>query len=295
MAGGGPFVKEHAVLLGKDQSLVGILTENGDATTHEQDGPTGVLLLNAGLVHRIGPNRIYVKMARLLASMGFVVFRFDFSGIGDSGPRRDKLPIVESMTDEMRQALNYLEEFRGIKQFVCVGLCDGAGAATQILAVDQRVKKAVLINPPVPRSQEREGMALSSYYRKYAWSNPRSWLKFLSMRSSYHSVWKAVWMEIKQRLLPRSFQIRKASNATIALNELLRCLRTRGVQLLMVFSESDIGERYLREVVGGEFLRMKDCGLLTTERLSKTDHLVTPLESQDKLLRMMSTWLRTKG
>jgi pimeloyl-ACP methyl ester carboxylesterase len=229
-------VKEHAVLLGKDQSLVGILTENGDATTHEQDGPTGVLLLNAGLIHRIGPNRIYVKMARLLASMGFVVFRFDFSGIGDSGPRRDKLPIVESMTDEMRQALNYLEEFRGIKQFVCVGLCDGAGAATQILAVDQRVKKAVLINPPVPRSQEREG-----------------------------------------------------------LNELLRCLRARGVQLLMVFSESDIGERYLREVVGGEFLRMQDCGLLTTERLSKTDHLVTPLESQDKLLRMMSTWLRTKG
>ena len=31
MGGYGPFMKEYAVLLGKDRSLVGILTENEDA------------------------------------------------------------------------------------------------------------------------------------------------------------------------------------------------------------------------------------------------------------------------
>ena len=69
----GPSMKEYAVLLGKDRSLVGILTENGDTDISEQKDLTGVLLLNAGLIHHIGPNRIYVKMARMLASMGFVV------------------------------------------------------------------------------------------------------------------------------------------------------------------------------------------------------------------------------
>ncbi len=86
-------MKEHALLLGKDRSLVGILTENGDADFPGKNELTGVLLLNAGLIHHIGPSRIYVKIARMLASMGFIVLRFDFSGIGDSGPRKDKLPV----------------------------------------------------------------------------------------------------------------------------------------------------------------------------------------------------------
>jgi alpha/beta superfamily hydrolase len=253
-----------------------------------------VLLLNAGLIHRIGPNRIYVKMARLLASMGFVVLRFDFSGIGDSGPRKDKLPAAESMIDEMRQAMDYLEQFKNIKQFICIGLCDGATAAGQISVADCRVKKAVLIDPPVPENPQTELMAHSSYYSKQALLDPRSWLKFVSMQSSYYNVFRVIWMKIKMKLMLNHFQICENSEVITKLNSFFRSLRTRGVQLFIVYSgdfEGDIGDRYFREVVKKEYRMMEDDGLLTSETFRDADHLMTPIATQEKLLNLISNWL----
>jgi pimeloyl-ACP methyl ester carboxylesterase len=291
-------MKECAVLVGKDQSLVGILTENGDTKATAQNDLAGVLLLNAGLIHRIGPNRIYVKMARMLASMGFVVLRFDFSGIGDSGPRKDKLPVTESMIDEMRQAMDYLEQFKNIKQFICIGLCDGATAAGQISVADYRVRKAVLIDPPVPENPQSTLIAYSKYYSKRALFNPHSWLKFLLMRSSYRNICDAVRMEIKAIFRPGHSQIRETPEVTSALNKFFQTLRTRGTKLLIVYSEDsegDIGERYFLDVVKEEYRMMQDSGFLTTEKLNGTDHLVTPLASQEELLSLISKWVIERG
>lgn len=291
-------MKEYAVLLGKDRSLVGILTENENENVSEENRLTGVLLLNAGLIHHIGPNRIYVKMARLLASIGFVVLRFDFSGIGDSGIRKDKLPVIESMADEMRQAMDYLEQTKGIKQFNCIGFCSGAAAAGQISVVDHRVKKAILIDPPVPESPQTELMAHSKYYSKQALFNPHSWLKFLLMRSSYSNICGAVWMEIKARLRPDLSRFREASEIANELKKFFRTLRMKGVQLFMVYSEDsegDIGERYFLEVVKEEYRMMQDSGLLTSEKLHEADHLATPLASQEWLLNLISKWMDEKS
>ncbi|MGH7928173.1 MAG: alpha/beta hydrolase, partial [Candidatus Binatia bacterium] len=75
-------MREEALLLGKTRSLVGILTDPPEAKRSTR--LPGIILLNAGIIHRVGPNRMHVKIARTLAPMGFVVVRFDFSGIGDS-------------------------------------------------------------------------------------------------------------------------------------------------------------------------------------------------------------------
>ena len=84
-------MKEYTQLLGKRRSLVGIVTDNETFSPH-QKRKTGAVLLNAGLIHHIGPNRIYVKLARQIAALGIVALRFDLSGIGDSLPRSDSLP-----------------------------------------------------------------------------------------------------------------------------------------------------------------------------------------------------------
>jgi pimeloyl-ACP methyl ester carboxylesterase len=290
-------MKESTVLLGKDRSLVGILTENVDENVSKRNDLTGLLLLNAGLIHHVGPNRIYVKIARMLASMGFVVLRFDFSGIGDSGPRKDKLPATESMSDEVRQAMDYLEKLKGIHQFICIGLCDGAAAAAQISAVDHRVIKAILIDPPVPTSPQTELIAHSNYYSKHALFNPHSWLKFVFMQSNYRNLFGAILMKIKRGLWPNRSQFCADPKIAIELSNFFRSLRMRKVRLLMVYSETsagEIGERYLLEVVKEEYRMMKDSGLLTTGKLSMTDHLVTPLASQEKLINMISKWLTEK-
>jgi alpha/beta superfamily hydrolase len=71
------------VLFGRTRSLVGIITDPPEAERDPQR--PAIVCLNAGIIHRVGPHRLYVKMARTLAAMGFVVLRFDFSGIGDRG------------------------------------------------------------------------------------------------------------------------------------------------------------------------------------------------------------------
>src|SRR5262245_17124568 len=118
-------MKEEILQFGKTQSLVGIITE---PTEVKSDSPRpGIILLNAGLIHRIGPSRLYVKIARVLTGIGFTVLRFDFSGTGDSRVREDNLPFEQSAVDEVREAMNSLKETRGIEQFLLIGHCSGAG------------------------------------------------------------------------------------------------------------------------------------------------------------------------
>jgi hypothetical protein len=66
-------VIEEAQLLGKDRDLVGVVTNPAAAEVHSK--LPAFLLLNAGSVHHVGPNRLYVKIARRLASLGFVIAR----------------------------------------------------------------------------------------------------------------------------------------------------------------------------------------------------------------------------
>src|SRR5207302_190015 len=83
-------VNEQAVFLGQTNTLVGVVTDPGQP--HGELPHTAFVFLNAGLVHHVGPNRLYVTAARRLAALGFVGLRFDFSGIGDSPVRADHLP-----------------------------------------------------------------------------------------------------------------------------------------------------------------------------------------------------------
>ena len=99
-------MRERTLLFGDGKSLVGIITE--PPPSDEVLARPAVILLNAGLLHRIGPNRVHVRLARRLAEAGFVVMRFDYSGIGDSRPRTDDTPFARSALAETRQCMDVL-------------------------------------------------------------------------------------------------------------------------------------------------------------------------------------------
>jgi alpha/beta superfamily hydrolase len=65
---------------GPGDALVGMLTAPA------QQAPAGVacLMFNMGANHRVGPRRINVKLAHMLAARGVGSLRFDLGGIGDS-------------------------------------------------------------------------------------------------------------------------------------------------------------------------------------------------------------------
>lgn len=276
-------------MLGSQKSLVGILSECVPAVS--ENSQTGVLLMNAGLIHHVGPNRLYVKIARMLAEMGYVVLRFDFSGIGDSGPRHDKLPANESVIQEAAQIMDEVEKKKGVKQFVLIGLCAGAANAFRMATIDRRVNSVILINPLLPDTKQVETMRKASHYRYKALLNPNSWIKFFMMRVNYRSMLQVVGYGIKKRLFPNSIRNQEPEEIIKSISQGFHSLREQNVKVLLVNSTVEVGWKYFKEILGSDYKAMIESGLLTTEMLSGSDHTVTPLKCQSALQELISKWM----
>lgn len=136
--------RERPVQFGRQGSLHGIVTR--DAGVPDGAAPF-MLLLNAGVIHRVGPNRLGVELARKLALEGVSTLRFDLSGLGDSAPRSDTTSIDEAFALDVREAIDFVREAYGAERFVTLGLCSGGREAFRAAYRDPRVVGAVLIDP----------------------------------------------------------------------------------------------------------------------------------------------------
>jgi pimeloyl-ACP methyl ester carboxylesterase len=145
---------EKVVTFGKERNLVGVLSPGGSIDR----GSPAVILLNSGLVHRVGPFRMGVELARRLAALGLDVLRYDQSGLGDSEARRDQPAYEQRAVEDAGDAMDHLKKLRGRESFVFLGLCAGAINAHHIAVADPRVRGAVFIDGyaiPTPRYRLR--------------------------------------------------------------------------------------------------------------------------------------------
>ncbi|MFQ6030820.1 MAG: alpha/beta fold hydrolase, partial [Dehalococcoidia bacterium] len=176
-------MREEAVVFGPTRSLVGVVTDPAQASSMPPQ--TGVILLNSGLVHRVGPNRLYVKVARSLSRLGAVSLRFDLSGVGDSRVRQDNLPFPESSIEDTQEAMNLLSQTRGVERFVLLGICSGAINSFDVACRDSRVVGAVMINPLAYSDafwssvDDFQSLKNARSYWKGGLFNPMSWVPAL--------------------------------------------------------------------------------------------------------------------
>ncbi|WP_185234602.1 hypothetical protein [Teredinibacter franksiae] len=123
-----------AVSFGNSPTLVGVVSE---PETVLSGSPT-VIILNSGLLHKVGPFRLSVTLARRLAVIGYRVLRMDISGIGDS-----KMRVVRDSTHkallDVDYAMNFMSKDFGSQKFVLMGLCSGADNAHRTAVADERV------------------------------------------------------------------------------------------------------------------------------------------------------------
>jgi pimeloyl-ACP methyl ester carboxylesterase len=142
-------MKEEVLVIGKDVAIIGILTtpnklpENALSDTSKKPM---VLLTNPGILHRVGPHRQWVDLARRLGDDGFPVFRFDLTGLGDSDVRPDFRQDEDRIMSDFIEVIDYLEKNQGAKRFVLIGLCSGAIFGHQVAVVDQRVIGTIFID-----------------------------------------------------------------------------------------------------------------------------------------------------
>lgn len=120
--------------------LVGVLSRPEGPV----EGRAALILLNAGMVHRAGPFRMYVQMARALAKAGFAVFRFDQSGLGDSPVSTQA--SADRKRGEVAAAMDLVARLTGLRKFVLGGLCSGADDAFNIAPHEARVVGLLMLD-----------------------------------------------------------------------------------------------------------------------------------------------------
>jgi hypothetical protein len=128
---------DEIVHIGGNSSLFGLLTRPDARPVR---GPV-LVLLNAGLIPRMGPFRLHVALARQMAARGNATFRFDLPGIGDT-----MLDSPLTSLPAVTMALDAIERHAGATRFVIAGLCRGADLAWKVALHDPRVTGVLQID-----------------------------------------------------------------------------------------------------------------------------------------------------
>ena len=276
--------REKAVQFGDRSSLVGIVTDPAPSST--SDGKPAFIMLNSGILHRIGSCRLSVRTARALSVEGFTCLRFDYSGVGDSDLRRDALSFQESSVLETQEAMDYLTRTKGVQRFVLMGLCSGADGAHLTALADDRVVGLMMLDAWAYRT-------LGHYWRHYAprlldwriWQN--SIRSRLAMLFGDHGKEELPvpgdGVEVELATYDRVFPPKAKVKAD------LRVFVDRGIRMYCVWT-GGLEEYNHQGQYAASFRTIDFKGLLREEHLESSDHIVTGLQHQADLIRNIVGW-----
>jgi pimeloyl-ACP methyl ester carboxylesterase len=281
-------MRETAAVIGDSTPLVGVVADP-EVREPLTDRPT-VLFLNAGLIHRVGPNRLHVTLARRLATTGFASLRFDFSGIGDSPPRRDDAKREVVVLRDARSAMEFLERTRGAKKFILIGLCQGAHMAFEISCKDPRVVGVVMIDPNVSRTMGYHVRRVLRGIRR-----ARSWKSLIGTLGERA---KKV-LTASRRGAPDGLDDPYAedpdqmpSKETVLAE--LQTLLGRGTRCLFIFTERGMQHYYNHEQQIFEiFPELRGHRNVEVAFMRGTDHTFTLLHHQAAVVDVIERWARS--
>jgi len=261
---------ERAVVFGADRSLAGIVT-SAAAGAADTPFPT-VIFLNSGLMHRVGPNRLYVRLTRRLAEMGFPALRFDLSGIGDSRAAANRLSIRERWVDECRAAMDTMAVETGAQRFVLAGNCSGAAASYLTAREDARVVGLGLINLQGPPGLR--------YYLRLAAGSLVGWRRLLHGRA------KIPGLRFVGRLVVGGGTPRRTPSFVDGLNDLAE----RGVDMLLVNSEWDPGYDFFHGKQRPHLERGAMRERVRLDVIPGANHDLSLVANQDRLVESVLGW-----
>jgi pimeloyl-ACP methyl ester carboxylesterase len=277
--------RERIVRFGVRQGLAGILSTPRVA----RETAPHVVLVNAGIVHRVGPARLYVDIARSLAALGYPVLRFDLSGLGDS-ETVGGTSLIETAVSDVRTALDFLESTRKTRSFILCGLCAGAGYSCLTAFVDPRVAGVMLIEPGVSRTRRSKLIHLGRRLRHLP-----TWSALLTFR---HPIWHRTleWT--------RSVVVGHATDAPTEQPEpqdappppseiraSLARIIDRGVHLMFVFTGGDNDYYNYRGQLFDLFPGLDFREQLQLEYMPETDHVIGDEYGRSRLIEAMEGWI----
>ena len=275
-------IQETPVAFGDRHALSGILLEPGRPCRD-----VAMIFLNAGIVHRVGPNRSHVTLARSLAEHGFASLRFDLSGIGESEFAATDAGHGERVLGEVRAAMRLLEERLGIRKFALFGICSGADNGLAIVRVEPRVVGAVLAelySADSPSYELRRKVARAFYARTWsrAFRDPALIVRGLT------SIWSAPQPPPEGMETPISQDRLLEDQAwQDVVRDVQEACRTR--RILLVYSRHDVSYHNFRKLLSR---RLATGPALQVAVIGGTNHTFAPLDAADRLTSVVVDWMR---
>jgi exosortase A-associated hydrolase 1 len=153
----------------------------------------GLVIVVGGPQTRVGSHRLFVFLARKLAKQGVSVFRFDYSGAGDS---EGECATFEEIQTDIAAAIDTFQSRNpDITELSLWGLCDAASAI--LLYLQQfpshvQIQQLFLVNPWVRQAHTQAAAFLRFYYIKRLFSRD-FWKKLLTGKIRT----KATWQEMR--------------------------------------------------------------------------------------------------
>jgi hypothetical protein len=267
---------EHVVTFGADQHLV---------ATHCQaapglKAPVGFILLNAGVIARIGPRRFNVKLARQLAQAGFNSMRLDLSGQGDSRASSSSAPHEEQVRADLQAAMDWMQTHCGIRRFVIAGICSGAIAGFDMAQHDPRVVGLWML----------DGYAYATFKSRLV----RYWMQLtrefrLTMKSWCTKAWGlARGVDAPKKRDAPSSAWRAPSREAFA--DVLDQLSHRGVQMFLMYSSDVLWQYSYQNQFRDTFKGRSFVSLVRCDHLKEADHTLTSLAVQRDVIGRIQAW-----
>ena len=282
-------MKERSIEVGAPVPLAGILTE-----PHAAAGAptTAVVLLNAGVLHRVGANRLNFVLAQRMAALGLLAVRFDAAGIGESSSRGPRASTLRPEIADIIEVMDHIHRTRGIHRFVLAGLCSGAEQSLDAAAADERVVGVIAL----------EG---------YAYPTVQFWLRRYAPRLLVASTWRRLLAGQNPMLrsmrqgsptaeIDGPFSLRAALGGRrptpkSEIEGILKMLVARKVAMLAVYAG---GSHHYYNYTGqlrDTFPTVRFGDLLDVVHEANADHTFSGVRIRRRVVQRIEEWVSTRG
>ena len=289
-------VTERLCALGAQGQLFGIHTRPADAQAAAAAAQRPmVVLFNSGTVHHVGPNRLYVMLARELAALGYASVRCDLEGLGDSvqrGAGRENHPYPDSAVPDARQVLESLQQGFGVSEFVLMGLCSGSYTAFQMALAEPAgpIRELVLINPLTWRWVEGDAVDTQHFsavaHYKGTMRRLDSWKKLLRGQVNLVYLGGVVLSHLRKQVASRVSAINELLFPARGplLSRQLRQLFAAKIHVTLLVSSGDPGWDMLQDGARQTARRALKSGDLALEFIPDADHTFSRDDARRRLV-----------
>ena len=266
-------IDEIPVAFGDEQHLLGVMTAPA-----ARPKSVAVMFINAGVINRVGPGRINVKIARHLAAQGYCAVRVDLSGLGDSRVPARASQFGQQAVRDIQAVIDRLVEEHDIAGVAVCGMCSGAENAYAAALADRRIAGVFLFDgyayaTRASRLRRQLGRMLSITPGKIRWRVDKLLARLRGQST--------------KRDAPRAPLIPPPTHDEFA--GAMQQLVDRGVRVSLCFSSA--GGCWYADQMRDAFRRHRFIRQIACHYVPDIDHLVTPLIAQQRFTALVDDWV----